>query len=334
MKYVIKVAWYILMSAMVLTMFVLVTAKVFAHGEGQCLTDASGKVRLDNGWVKIIDHLSGDDLDGFAHGHRDQYYDRDGNPTGQAKGFFDIDFDGVDVADCPTSQRSPVNSCDPEPRTLKQSSPCQEISPMLRFRAGYSLSHLPVVSTMSAGRFHESWSGKKYGVKVYTFDGEWHTYDSSDDAGTAADPELGDYTGMAFYSEEKWRWWFPGFCALSIDKPLELKEGMNFVGFSRLIDGIEVDSDLFSLDEDIIGIVAEVDGVFYREGDVGENFVPFLGEIEVRDGLSDEAKVTITRSYLIFTSYATILYLSPSVRAAPMAPRKGTLATSWGAMKR
>ena len=90
----------------------------------------------------------------------------------------------------------------------------------------------------------------------------------------------------------------------------------------------------FGLDEDIIGIVAEVDGVFYREGDVGENFVPFIDEIEVMEGLSDEAKVTITRSYLIFTSYATILYLSPSVRAAPMAPRKGTLATSWGAMKR
>ena len=40
MRNTIKVLWYIIISAMVLTMFVLVTAKVFAHGEGQCLTDA------------------------------------------------------------------------------------------------------------------------------------------------------------------------------------------------------------------------------------------------------------------------------------------------------
>ena len=61
------------------------------------------------GWVKIIDHLSGDDLEGFVHGHRDQYYDKHGNPTGQAKGFFSIDFDddeGGDFADCPIPRQT------------------------------------------------------------------------------------------------------------------------------------------------------------------------------------------------------------------------------------
>ena len=318
-----------IISAMVLTMFVLVSAKVFAHGDGECLT---GVFSGNANYIKVLSHP---DSENGNHRHQEGYY----NSLGvlQSKWFAESGWEAGDnhnYGRCPTSQRSPVNHCDPEPRTLKQSSPCQEISPMLRFRSGYSLSHLPVVSTMSAGRFHESWSGKKYGVKVYTFDGEWHTYDSSDDAGTAADPELGNYTGMAFYSDEKWRWWFPNSCALSIDEPLELKEGMNFVGFSRLIDGIEVDSDLFSLDEDIIGIVAEVDGVFYREGDVGENFVPFLGDIEVRYGLSDEAEVTTVRSYLIFVSYFTYLDLTPAdVSAAPSVRRMGTLATSWGAMK-
>ena len=102
MKNTIKVLWYVIISAMVLTMFVLVSAKVFAHGDGECLPDAVG-IKYE-GWVKIIDHLSGDDLEGFVHGHRDQYYDKDGNPTGQATGFFSIDFDddeGDYFADCP-----------------------------------------------------------------------------------------------------------------------------------------------------------------------------------------------------------------------------------------
>ena len=134
MKNMIKVLWYVIISAMVLTMFVLVSAKVFAHGDGECLPDAVG-IKY-KGWVKIIDHLSGDDLEGFVHGHRDQYYDEHGNPTGQAKGFFAIDFDddeGDYFADCPAtprssaptprqrsqpSQRSPVNGCDPEPGTI------------------------------------------------------------------------------------------------------------------------------------------------------------------------------------------------------------------------
>ena len=71
------------------------------------------------------------------------------------------------------------------PRSNPTPSTCHTISPTLRFRSGYSLGHFPVVSTptKSAGSFHESYSGKRHGVKVYTFDEEWHTYDSSDDAG-------------------------------------------------------------------------------------------------------------------------------------------------------
>ena len=88
--------------------------EAWGHGEGKCLTDVDGNVPLSNGgWVKIIDHLEGADLDGFVHGHRSQYYDRHGNPTGQATGFFSIDFDDSNSpyyasrdryhADCPTA---------------------------------------------------------------------------------------------------------------------------------------------------------------------------------------------------------------------------------------
>ena len=110
MKNAIKVLWYVVIAAMVLTVFVLVSAKVFAHGDGKCLTDADDDVRLSNdGWVKIIDHLSGDDLDGFAHGHLYEYYDKRGNSTGKAMGFFSIDFDDTDgdyFADCPPIRQS------------------------------------------------------------------------------------------------------------------------------------------------------------------------------------------------------------------------------------
>ena len=121
-----KILWYVIVSAIVLVMFALVSTKVFAHGDGKCLTDADGNVRLDNGsWVKIIDHLSGDDLDGFVHGHRDQYYDRHGNPTGQAKGFFNRDFDDADgdsYADCPPV-RTTAGATHPIPRPSTPTTP-------------------------------------------------------------------------------------------------------------------------------------------------------------------------------------------------------------------
>ena len=61
MNNLIKFAWYILMTT--LTMFILVSADVFGHGEGQCLKGQSGSARLSNGgWVKVVGHLSGTDF--------------------------------------------------------------------------------------------------------------------------------------------------------------------------------------------------------------------------------------------------------------------------------
>ena len=107
MKITIKVLWYIIVSAMVLTMFVLVSAKVLAHDEGQCLADVDGNVfRSNDGWVKVIEHLRDADLKEFVHGHRHQYYDRHGNPTGQTTNFWSIYVVADDsdyLADCPTT---------------------------------------------------------------------------------------------------------------------------------------------------------------------------------------------------------------------------------------
>ena len=117
MKNMKKVPWHIIISAMILTMLVLATSKVFAHGESQCFTDTDGNVRLSNdGWVKIVRHLQGDDLKGYAHGHQKQYYDKHGEPTLLSTGFFDEDGvidDGEFYADFPTAPPPP-----PQPETV------------------------------------------------------------------------------------------------------------------------------------------------------------------------------------------------------------------------
>ena len=101
-------------------MFVLVSMS-WGHGEGKCLTDADGDVRLNGGWVKVRSHLSVDELEAkddgkYGHGHRKQYYDKDGNPTSLSTEFFDtkgVIYDGEFYADCPTAP--PL----PEPETVE-----------------------------------------------------------------------------------------------------------------------------------------------------------------------------------------------------------------------
>ena len=125
MKNMIKVLWYIIVSATVLTMLVLVTAKVYAHGDGKCITDPRGNVFLrDDSWVEITGHLKGEKLnirgegkEPYLHGHQQQYYDADDNPTAPSTSFWDIDFDDPNspiyivfdkfYVDCPTASPQP-----------------------------------------------------------------------------------------------------------------------------------------------------------------------------------------------------------------------------------
>ena len=133
MKNMIKVLWYIIVSAMVLAMFVMVTSKVFAHGEGKCITDPSGNVFLsDDSYVKIDGHLKGKKLDikgdekpPYLHGHQQQYYDVNDNPTAPSTSFWDIDFDDPNspyygvfddfYVDCPTAPQ-PTPQQTPQPQ--------------------------------------------------------------------------------------------------------------------------------------------------------------------------------------------------------------------------
>ena len=150
MKNTIKVPWDIIISAIVLTMLVFTTAKVFAHDEGQCITDVRGNVFLRNGsWVKIVSHLTDAELQEFRltdaeleeldltdtelkklhdgvydHAHRKEYYDAKDNLTSLSTEFFDKD-GGADkdefYVDCPTASPAP-----PAPATITPPLPPQE----------------------------------------------------------------------------------------------------------------------------------------------------------------------------------------------------------------
>ena len=137
---------------------------------------------------------------------------------------------------------------------------------------------------------------------------------------------------MVFYIEDSTGWGWYGFCSRWIDEPLELEKGLNFVGFPRPIQGLEFDSDLWNLSENIIGIVTEVDQVFHVVGDVDRAAIPFLAEVQIVEGLSEEAEITNVRSYLLFLSKATTLDLEAAVNCAPGVQR--VLTATWGAIKK
>ena len=140
MKDTIKVSWYIILTTMVLWMFVVEATKVFAHGNGQCITDAAGDVFLsDDSYVKIDSHLSVDELkaknDGgkykYEHGHKNQYYDKHDNKTTLSTSFFDKD-GGLDkdefYVDCPTAPQPPAPATVTRtPRTPARSTVSQQL---------------------------------------------------------------------------------------------------------------------------------------------------------------------------------------------------------------
>ena len=110
MKNTIKVLWYIIISTIVLAMLVFTTSKVFAHGNGQCITDVAGNVftgiNNDRGYVKIVGHLTPDELDKkdggkYKHGHIKEYW-RDGEKTSESKSYTYVEDEGDFYVDCPT----------------------------------------------------------------------------------------------------------------------------------------------------------------------------------------------------------------------------------------
>ena len=111
-----------IIGGIIIAAIIMFAADALAHGEGECLTDAVGNVPLSNGgWVKVTDHLEGADLDGYKHGHLNQYFGKNGKTTKKTTVFYDIEF-GDFFASCPTAPPSP-------PSTLRTSTPTTSTTP-------------------------------------------------------------------------------------------------------------------------------------------------------------------------------------------------------------
>ena len=354
MKNMKKVPWHIIISAMILTMLVLATSKVFAHGEGRCFTSASRNTFLRNGsFMKVVDHLSDTELKelqggGYKHGHRHQYYDRNGNETTPSTAFFDIDFDDNDgefYVDCPTvsppftrSPRNPVNGCDPEP-TIRVSQhrdvncsylayprdllTCHEWDFELTHYAGIPI--LPDgVETLSEFRSHlYETTGHKVDIRLLVDGiGIWDVFPGPNGielGQTIITPHLGinvssrdiiAIVGNSVLGQE-----------ITLTVPDGKTVGVHFIGFPEVPANYERFSDLLVDGVDRVDRRVRVDGKLHYQyirnpGDTGDDMIRAGDAVVVR------VREDVT------------LNLRGSVMSAPSVRRKGTLATSWGAMKR
>ena len=104
-------------------------------------------------------------------------------------------------------------------------------------------------------------------------------------------------------------------CPVVSPAQIELDAGLNLIGFPTAPDTIERPSDLLS--DIIIDVIVSQKGI--------------LKLVARADDPGDEP-LTDGQSLIIITTQAVTINLETP--AAPRAPRQGTLATSWGAMKR
>ena len=408
MKNMIKVPWYIIISTIILTMFV--TAKVFAHGEGKCITDVNGDVFLrDGSWVKIVRSLSDAELkakngDKYGHGHKNQYYDKHGNETTLSTEFFDKD-EGVDkdefYVDCSTISPRPVtpsSTTTPTPTTTSTTStpdvptpsrtstpdvptpsrtstpdvptpsrtstsnqgttkasasaassssgvseeiprtetretiiyspntvpppppaclPEDELSHNFSLDAGWNLFHFSAYDPGSTvyelhNRLAHIISPKSFRLKYFNREiQDWLEFDS-----LQIPVGMDTHTGVMIYLEEAGDYSVHA-CTLENDDELILQKGWNVVGFPEPVEGLSVISDFF--EHSVIREVKyEIDGETFTTG---------------RNDDRVEIPIEPWQAYMVRVKPDFTFVLIPT-SAAPMAPRRGTLATSWGGLKR
>ena len=358
MKNTKKVLWYIIISVTVLTIFVFMTAKVWAHGEGKCITDVRGNMFLKKGsWVKILSHLSDVDLElqggGYDHAHRKQYYDENDNETAPSTEFFDkdwsVDNDKFYVV-CPTatpspqpsappssttSSRTPVNGCDPEPAPVVFT--CDdlrvgtgEICHEWDFRES-SFVGIPVlpeeIETIGElwNYFHDL-TGREIDIKFLISGWLWQTYEGQGLGAIPITPHMGiavnertigfidsliGIVGNQVQGEE-----------ITLEKPSGEPHRYHFVGFPEPPANYETFGDL------LVRGVSHVRRRVVIDWRLDYQFI-YTTSNEGADEVIQPGDAVV----MLITREVT-LDLSGSVAAAPSVRRKGTLATSWGAMKR
>ena len=380
MKNMIKVLWYIIVSAMVLAMFVMVTSKVFAHGDGKCITDPSGNVFLsDDSWVKIDGHLKGKKLDikgdgkpPYLHGHQQQYYDVNDNPTAPSTSFWDIDFDDPNspyygvfddfYVDCPTApQPTPQQTPQPQQQNrpitqrVRESGASEEVieevieevtEPQREPRdptcdADFSVAGiicynyqiedryqligfpvLPIQGIDDIGWLHYffEWKLERHNLLFQVFvDEHWRSFTGG--GANEANPEVGDIPitpHLAIMVNFKRSEESIGLLGTPQDgEIIDLEPGIHLIGLPEAPGNFNRASDFLS-----------VDGVEW----VKIGYSPSK-HIDSQDD-PDDQDLKAGQAIRISVTKDVTLDLGGSVAAAPSVRRRGTLATSWGAMKR
>ena len=350
-----------IISAMVLTIFVLVSAKVFAHGEGECLTDADGNVRFSNGgWVKIIEHLRDEDLDDFAHGHLYENYDKGDNSTGKGIGYFNV-FDndeGDYFADCPQvrtmeeaghpntpilrpltpiphqpsrgrSQRSPVNSCDPEPASsgfdcdslrVGTSEKCHEWNFYQSRFAGIPVLPESIETVADLSNYFDELTKGRFSKIGLIVNGTRRFFPETSELGAVViTPHLG------IWASYDWSIGIVGYRVsgetVTLTLPNDKTRISHMIGFPEIPANYKRLSDLL-----IDGVVSVRDSVLKNDK---PSFSYIYNEHDEYDRLIEVGDAVMVRIRKDVT-----FDLSSEVASAPMARRHNTLATSWGGLKR
>ena len=396
MKNTIKVLWYIIISAIVLTMLVFTTAKVFAHDEGQCITDVAGDVFLGNGsWVKIVSHLTDAELQEFRltdaeleeldlkklhdgvydHAHRTQYYDANGHPTSLSTEFFDGD-GGVDkdefYVDCPPApatitpplQPQETPSPSPSPQKAKQkrsitqrireSGASEEVIEEMteqpsepqhvprdptcdtdfsvagiicwnwQIEDRYQLIGFPVLPMQGIddiGWLHYffEWKLERHNLIFQVFvDERWLTFDGRNEANFEVRdiPITPHLAVMVNFKKSEVEIGVLG--TPQQGQIINLEPGIHLIGLPEVPANFERASDLVA-----------VDGV--ESVKLGYSPTKVVDRIDDPDDQDLQAGQAIR---IRVTNAVTLDLRGTAPAAAPMAPRRGTLATSWGAIKR
>ena len=401
MKNTIKVPWDIIISAIVLTMLVFTTAKVFAHDEGQCITDVRGNVFLGNGsWVKIVSHLTDAELQKFRltdaeleeleleeldlkklhdgvydHAHRTQYYDANDNPTSLSTEFFDGD-GGVDkdefYVDCPPApatitpplppQETPSPSPSPQKakqkrsitQRIRESGASEEVIEEMteqpsepqhvprdptcdtdfsvagiicwnwQIEDRYQLIGFPVLPMQGIddiGWLHYffEWKLERHNLIFQVFvDERWLTFDGRNEANFEVRdiPITPHLAVMVNFKKSEVEIGVLG--TPQQGQIINLEPGIHLIGLPEVPANFERASDLVA-----------VDGV--ESVKLGYSPTKVVDRIDDPDDQDLQAGQAIR---IRVTNAVTLDLRGTAPAAAPMAPRRGTLATSWGAIKR
>ena len=346
----------------------------------------------DDSYVKIDGHLKGKKLDikgdekpPYLHGHRQQYYDANDNPTAPSTSFWDIDFDDPNspyyqvfdkfYVDCPTAPQPPrppsivddeieepetptptrrarrsrsgstttesveerLDETDYEPEPLPQHVPRDPTCDTDFSVAGiicwnwqiedrYQLIGFPVLPIQGIddiGWLHYffEWKLERHNLLFQVFvDEHWLSFTGG--GANEANPEVGDIPitpHLAVMVNFKRSEESIGLLGTPQDgEIIDLEPGIHLIGLPEAPGNFERASDFLS-----------VDGVEW----VKIGYSPSK-HINSQDDPDDQDLRAGQAIRISVTEPVTLDLRGTAPAAAPMAPQRGTLATSWGAMKR